>query len=1085
MLIIFILKKISCDSNLINPRKLNYLNKITLIVGKGYQKFLDKDIKTPSKLTINGEIDEDYFGEHYLLKETNEIEITWDVQLEDCRYMFYYCNKIISADLSNFDLSKVENIESMFSNCESLVYVNLNNSNTKNIKNMDSLFDYCTSLNSVNFGNFDTSSVINMNNMFYQCSSLESVELSNFNTMSVISLKGMFSNCKSLTSINLNNFDTSSVEDISEMFLECESLKIVDINNFDTSCVTDMQYMFKGCSSLKSLNLSNFNTKNVSRFNCMFYLCSGLVSLDISHFNGDSAYEAEFMFSECSSLISLNLNNFYISDNAHMDSIFSSLNENLIFCHDESLSMDSNFLSSLYWALPSQYNDCDNNCFKDNSKLIVDRGECTLKCLENDTYKFEYNKECVESCPNGTYSLPNNLCQIGFPEDNIIHDSDTSNEIISSSSIENSSIRNNFGSTISSDTSYVLEESSSIIDNSNSSINDFDSYTSIKESDNTNEISGNLLNELCLIYNNSQKCKLTLFEYFEKNEIDIYIKNNSNVIHITSTLNQEHNAYNNISIINLGECEERLRQNYSISENETIIIYKVDTYEDGYLIPIINYEVYNLNTKEQKLDLNICKGLKIDIFIPVKIDENKLFLYNLSSEYYNDKCYPYTTENGTDIILQDRREEYINNHYSLCEKDCEFINYDTTNKQANCKCLIKIKFPSIDDIKIDTDKLLSNFINIKETMNTFVMGCTKLLFSSDGIKNNIGCFILIFLISIEISLTILFKIFGFQALINKINLIINIKRKEERKGIKRNSFSNKNKVNNFLKKNKKAQKGNQTIKKRESFTNKLNNTKKMNSKFVDSKISIHSKDILEIDSINKDNKEDMKKYNDSELNSLNYEKALEIDKRTFIQYYFSLLRTNHMLIFTFYTNTDYNSRILKISLFVFSFSLYISINALFFSDSTMHKIYEDQGTFNFVYHFPQIIFSSIISSVIGLMVKYFSLTEKKILELKENKDQTIKASNVIKCLQIKSVFYFLLMFLFIILFWYYLSSFCAVYNNTQIPLIKDTLISFGISLLLPLGLNLLPGIFRLSALKAENKDKKCIYYIGQIIQLLL
>ena len=45
-------------------------------------------------------------------------------------------------------------------------------------------------------------------------------------------------------------------------------------------------------------------------------------------------------------------------------------------------------------------------------------------------------------------------------------------------------------------------------------------------------------------------------------------------------------------------------------------------------------------------------------------------------------------------------------------------------------------------------------------------------------------------------------------------------------------------------------------------------------------------------------------YNDIELNSLDYEDALKDDNRTYIQYYFSLLRTRHILIFSFLLYTD-------------------------------------------------------------------------------------------------------------------------------------------------------------------------------------
>ena len=52
---------------------------------------------------------------------------------------------------------------------------------------------------------------------------------------------------------------------------------------------------------------------------------------------------------------------------------------------------------------------------------------------------------------------------------------------------------------------------------------------------------------------------------------------------------------------------------------------------------------------------------------------------------------------------------------------------------------------------------------------------------------------------------------------------------------------------------------------------------------------------------------------------------------------------NNLLLFSFFIKDDYNSQIIKICLFFFSFALYFAINTLFFNDSTMHKIYENEG----------------------------------------------------------------------------------------------------------------------------------------------
>ena len=85
---------------------------------------------------------------------------------------------------------------------------------------------------------------------------------------------------------------------------------------------------------------------------------------------------------------------------------------------------------------------------------------------------------------------------------------------------------------------------------------------------------------------------------------------------------------------------------------------------------------------------------------------------------------------------------------------------------------------------------------------------------------------------------------------------------------------------------------------------------------------------------------------------------------------------------------------------------------------------------------------------------------------------------------IKFNLYFFISFLFILFFWYYVSTFCAVYKNTQIILIENTLSSFFLTLIYPFVLNLLPGIFRIPALKAVKKDKAGLYKIGNIISLI-
>ena len=229
-------------------------------------------------------------------------------------------------------------------------------------------------------------------------------------------------------------------------------------------------------------------------------------------------------------------------------------------------------------------------------------------------------------------------------------------------------------------------------------------------------------------------------------------------------------------------------------------------------------------------------------------------------------------------------------------------------------------------------------------------------------------------------------------------------------------------------------------------------------------------------------------YTDKELNSLIYQDALMKDKRSFFQYYLSLLRANHLLLFSFYSfHNDYNSQIIKIFLFFFFFAVHFTINALFFNDNTMHKIYTDEGDFNFIYQIPKIIYSSLISAVISIFIKYLSLSEKNIIEIKSEKNKEKfeeKYNNLIRIIKIKFALFFIFAFFLLGFFAYYITCFCGVYVNTQIHLIKDSVISFGISLLYPFGIYSVPTFFRLHALKDEKKNKQYLYKFSQFIASL-
>ena len=125
--------------------------------------------------------------------------------------------------------------------------------------------------------------------------------------------------------------------------------------------------------------------------------------------------------------------------------------------------------------------------------------------------------------------------------------------------------------------------------------------------------------------------------------------------------------------------------------------------------------------------------------------------------------------------------------------------------------------------------------------------------------------------------------------------------------------------------------------------------------------------------------------------------------------------------------------------------------------------------------------------IINIIVKLLALSNKdmiKIKQIKEKKKALRESTKLLSILKIKFNLFFIVSFIFLVFFWYFISAFCAVYKNTQGILIENTFSSFGLSLLYPFGLNFLPGIFRIPALRATKKNLECLYKISKIIALI-
>jgi surface protein len=446
---------------------------------------------------------------------------------------------------------------------------------------------------------------------------------------------------------------------MNSLFYGLKDIKKVDLSNYNIK-PTDTSFLFSECTNLEEIIFGDFDTSNVKDMYAMFQK-SNIKRLDLSKFVTNNVTNMDYMFDSCQNLEYLDIRNFDFSKTIGCPNIFNGCEDSLKYLNIYSYKDGNIFENSLFFDNANNDLICCINIETSPSfsSKLIDKGyiiDCSYfpnqESSVSPTYKITYSKINIT---NYIPKIKTELNELNYNVDTIkTIDECTSEEIF-------------------------LKKCGGIINQTLSIENKDNLITNIKN----DIINGNL--------------NIILNNIINGDEDDYIIKEDDIIFQLTTTENQNINEYNNISSIKLGNCEEILRNTYNISYNISLIILKVDYFIKEYNIPIIGYEIFHPITKE-KLNISICYNTTIIYNIPVDINEKELDKYNISSDYYNDECSIYTTEDGTDIIISDRKQEYNDNNMFLCENNCQYTNYNISSKKSICNCEIKLKIYSISEI---------------------------------------------------------------------------------------------------------------------------------------------------------------------------------------------------------------------------------------------------------------------------------------------------------------------------------------------------------------------------------------------------
>ena len=385
------------------------------------------------------------------------------------------------------------------------------------------------------------------------------------------------------------------------------------------------------------------------------------------------------------------------------------------------------------------YDDCPNNC---------------LKCKKNDNDQF-----CCTEIKDNNVNLPicnySDIIDIPGPKTNgsiISEDICLDDELIW---FKMGNIKFNFAKI--NNCIFVFYNNSLFFYSNKTDCKNLNDFEYIAYCLNNNKLS-NSRNYYSLLDNN--------YEYNPNDpNVNIYKIIGDYKFHLVSTQTNKNFSH----LVLSKKCTEKLIKKYNIDPNyKNILIFKIDikrniTRQVEYQLfnpePQIMYQQLNIsecqNTKKDDKNQNNTRRVldgsaeqnknddlemnEVNVSLPIDwnkqqlaaIDElynnNGIFFFNETNDFYNDVCNTYETKNNSDIYLQDRREIfYITD--SLCESNCVLMDYNNNTNKIICKCIIKTSTENYES----SDFLSRNFEDAFEDTylipNIRVLKCFKKAF---------------------------------------------------------------------------------------------------------------------------------------------------------------------------------------------------------------------------------------------------------------------------------------------------------------------------------------------------------------------
>ena len=465
------------------------------------------------------------------------------------------------------------------------------------------------------------------------------------------------------------------------------------------------------------------------------------------------------------------------------------------------------------------------------------------------------------------------------------------------------------------------------------------------------------------------------------------------------------------SSVNTEQIEIAIQNAMNISS--PLYIIKIDSFSQGKITSNVNFSIFTQNGEE--IDKFLYQNAQIEISYPInesqlnlstaaEFAEKGIDVFNAEDSFFNDVCFPFATENGTDVILSDRRKDFFQN-VTLCASGCNYKGIDYTTKKVKCEC--------------NTQNEIANaFTDEIFNCNIIVIKCFSKLSKLE--PTNIG---LISCAIIFISMSIFIFLFSCRDFLTLKSLL------------NKKIISSPPQIDNQV---------------TEAYSYEV--TEKT---FIEGRRS----SIIDLVPPKVDT---MVVGEPKEVENYSYKNAKKFDRRSLFEMFWTLYLDKEEITRMCLRSSQYECFSISVNYFIFNLAFNFAMNAIFFSDEQLSSRYKN-GSLSFLQDMLRSIPSNIISFIVGQicknLVSYVAMIDVLLVESK-TEDRNLLMQKLYAKLKRKFLFFHLLIFTVVSFSLYYLTLFCIIYKCSQMSWFIGCIYSILISIIINISVCLTIAVIR-------------------------